>query len=157
MLASRTDAFSKNLVTALGATPAEPKAIVRKNIPVPAVHERGAAVYKRTCIACHGPEGKGVAGAFPPLDGSSWAVGDPSVPIRIVIGGLQGPIEVSGQKYANAMPPHLDLKDAEIADVLTYVRQSWSNDATSVSEELVRQTRAKFAGRSVPWTADELK
>ncbi len=157
LLASRTDSFSKNLVTALGATPAEPKAIVRRNIPVPAVHERGAAVYKRTCIACHGPEGKGVAGAFPPLDGSDWAVGDPSVPIRIVIGGLQGPIEVAGQKYANVMPPHLDLKDAEIADVLTYVRQSWSNDAEPVSEELVRQTRAKFAGRSVPWTADELK
>jgi mono/diheme cytochrome c family protein len=55
------------------------------------------------------------------------------------------------------MPPHTDLKDSEIADVLTYVRQSWSNDATSVSEDFVKQTRAKHADRKSPWTAAELK
>jgi mono/diheme cytochrome c family protein len=138
--------------------PAVPaKEMVRKNLPVPAVHERGAAVYARTCIACHGPDGKGVPGAFPPLDGADWAVGDPSIPVRILLAGLQGPIEVSGQKFNNIMPPHTDLKDAEIADVLTYVRQSWSNDATPVSEDFVKQTRAKFAGRGTPWTAAELK
>ncbi len=138
--------------------PAAPaKEMVRKNVPVTAVHERGAAIYSRTCIACHGPDGKGVPGAFPPLDGADWAVGDPSIPVRIILAGLQGPIEVSGQKFNNIMPPHTDLKDSEIADVLTYVRQTWSNDATAVSEDFVKQTRAKFAGRSAPWTAAELK
>ena len=138
--------------------PAAPvKEIVRNNPPVAAVHERGLAVYARTCIACHGPDGKGVPGAFPPLDGSSWATGDASIPARILLLGLQGPIEVSGQKFNNVMPPHTDLKDAEIADVLTYVRQSWSNDATPVAEDLVKQTRAKFANRGKPWTAAELK
>jgi mono/diheme cytochrome c family protein len=83
--------------------------------------ERGMAVYGRTCIACHGPEGKGVPGAFPPLDGSPWATGDPTVPARILLLGLQGPIEVAGQKFENIMPPLTDLKDAEIADVLTPV------------------------------------
>ncbi len=133
------------------------KEMVRKNPPVAAVHERGLTVYRRTCIACHGPDGKGVPGVFPPLDGSSWAVGDPSIPTRILLAGLQGPIEVSGQKFLNAMPPHTDLKDAEISDVLTYVRQSWSNDTTPVSEDFIKQTRAKFAGRTTPWTAPELK
>ncbi len=133
------------------------KEIVRKNVPVPAVHERGAAIYSRTCIACHGPDGKGVPGAFPPLDGADWTVGDPSIPVRIILAGLQGPIEVSGQKFNNIMPPHTDLKDSEIADVLTYVRQSWSNDATSVSEDFVKQTRTRFSGRNTPWTAAELK
>jgi len=156
-LASRTDAFSKSLVAALGTAPVEVKALVRKNLPIPAVHERGLAVYGRTCIACHGPEGKGVPGAFPPLDGSSWATGDPSIPARILLLGLQGPIEVSGQKFENIMPPHTDLKDGEIADVLTYVRQNWGNDATPVTEDLVKQTRAKFASRGKPWTAAELK
>jgi putative membrane-bound dehydrogenase-like protein len=156
-LASRTDEFSKNLVTALAAPRMEAKALVRKHAPDPAVHERGLAVYNRTCIACHGPEGKGVPGAFPPLDGSSWVTGDPTVPARIVLLGLQGPIEVSGQKFANIMPPHTDLKDAEIADVITYVRQSWSNDASPVSEEVVTQTRTASAARGKPWTADELK
>ena len=129
----------------------------RKNKPVPAVHERGLAIYSRTCIACHGPDGKGVPGAFPPLDGADWTVGDPSIPARIVLAGLQGPIEVSGQKYTNVMPPHTDLKDTEIADVITFTRQSWSNDATPVSEDFIRQIRAKFSDRSGPWTAEELK
>ena len=138
--------------------PAAPvKEMVRKFKPVPAVHERGSVVYSRTCIACHGPEGKGVPGAFPPLDGSSWAVGNASIPARILLAGLQGPIEVSGQKFNSVMPAHTDLKDAEIADVLTYVRQSWSNDATPVSESFVSQTRLEFSKRTTPWTAAELK
>ena len=142
---------------AAGKPAAVVKEIVRKNPPDPAVHERGLGVYSRTCIACHGPDGKGVPGAFPPLDGASWATGDPTIPIRILIAGLQGPIEVSGQKFENIMPPHIDLKDTEIADVLTYVRQSWSNDAASVGEAIVTQTRAKHAARTTPWTAAELK
>jgi mono/diheme cytochrome c family protein len=138
--------------------PAAPeKEMVRKNVPVPAVHERGFAIYNRTCIACHGADGKGVPGAFPPLDGADWATGDPSVPTRIVLAGLQGPIEVAGQKFNNIMPPHTDLKDAEIADVLTYVRQTWSNDATPVAEDFVKQIRQKYADRKTPWTAEELK
>ncbi|MES2659919.1 MAG: PVC-type heme-binding CxxCH protein [Verrucomicrobiota bacterium] len=156
-LASHSDPFSKNLIATLGATPVVVKEVVRKNKPDPAVHERGLAIYNRTCIACHGPDGKGVPGAFPPLDGASWPVGDPSVPIRILLSGLQGPIEVSGVKYENIMPPHTDLKDDEIADVLTYVRQSWSNDATAVTADTVKQTRAKYASRAAPWTAAELK
>ena len=157
-LASRTDHFSKNLVASLGAAPAAPtKAVVKKHKPDPAVHERGLAVYNRTCIACHGPDGKGVPGAFPPLDGSSWPVGDATVPIRILLSGLQGPIEVSGLKFENIMPPHTDLKDQEIADVLTFVRQSWSNDAPAITPDTVKQTRAKFANRTTPWTAAELK
>lgn len=138
--------------------PAAPvQEIVRKNAPEPAVHKRGLAVYNRTCVACHGADGKGVPGAFPSLDGADWATGDPSVPVRIILAGLQGPIEVSGQKYNNIMPPHTDLKDAEIADVLTYVRQTWSNDATPVAEDFVKQNRKKYANRKTPWTAGELR
>lgn len=156
-LNSRTDDFSKATAAAMAAAPTKATALVRKNTPDAAVHSRGLAVYSRTCIACHGPEGKGVPGAFPPLDGSSWALGDPTIPARILLLGLEGPIEVSGQKYENIMPPHNDLKDSEIADVLTYVRQAWSNDAPAVSTEIIQQTRAKFASRGKPWTAAELK
>ncbi len=133
------------------------KVVEKKNKVDGMVHERGHEVYARTCIACHGPEGKGVPGAFPPLDGATWPVGDPTVPIKILLLGLQGPIEVAGQKFENIMPPHTDLKDQEIADVLTYVRQSWSNDATPVSAALIKETRAKVMSRGKPWTAAELK
>ncbi|MEX1116252.1 MAG: PVC-type heme-binding CxxCH protein [Akkermansiaceae bacterium] len=156
-LSSRSDDFSKQLSARLGAAPAVAKTVVKIHKPDPAVHERGAAVYAKTCIACHGPDGKGVPGAFPPLDASEWSVGDPSRPIRIVLHGLQGPIEVAGQKFNSVMPPHVDLNDQEIADVLTYVRQSWSNDDTPVSAAAVKQARAQHRSRTLPWTAAELK
>lgn len=156
-LATRPDEFSKGAVKALSAAPAVVKTVVRKFQPDPAVHERGLAVYSHTCIACHGPDGKGVAGAFPPLDGASWVTGDPSIPARIVLLGLQGPIEVSGQKFESVMPPLVDLKDDEIADVLTYVRQNWSNDASPVSAGMVKEARAKYMSHGKPFTAAELK
>jgi mono/diheme cytochrome c family protein len=156
-LATRPGTLAQSIVEALNAAPVVAKAVTKTNKPDAAIHERGLAVYSRTCIACHGPEGKGVAGAFPPLDGSSWATGDPTIPARILLHGLQGPIEVAGQKFENIMPPLTDLKDAEIADVLTYVRQSWANDAKPVSESQIKDARAKYMSRGKPWTAAELK
>ncbi|MDB6076804.1 MAG: hypothetical protein JWO82_551, partial [Akkermansiaceae bacterium] len=136
----------------------ETAAVVKpKTYPVdPAVHERGQATYSLTCIACHGPEGKGTPGAFPPLDGSDWACGDLSVPVRIVMHGLQGPVKVGGQEFTNVMPPVAGMDDGKIADVLTYVRQSWGNDAAPVTAAQVKEVREKNAARTDPWTAGEL-
>lgn len=155
-LAARTDPFAKDLLAKIAAVPADAAPKARKHVPDPAVHERGLAVYNKTCIACHGPEGKGVPQAFPPLDGSPWPVGDPELPIRIVLKGMQGPLEVGGQKFNNVMAPLGVLTDQEIADVLTYVRQSWGNDAPPVKPETVKKVRAKYADRLLPWNADEL-
>jgi uncharacterized protein len=158
-LASRGDDFSKQLLarlsSAAGAAATKPAA--RKHAIDAAVHSRGLAVYNRTCIACHGPEGKGVPLAFPSLDGSERLNGDPSVPIRIVLHGLQGPLTSGGQSFNNIMAPLGSLSDAEVADVLTYVRQSWSNDAPPVSADAVKPVRAKHASRTQPWTVGELK
>jgi putative membrane-bound dehydrogenase-like protein len=128
-----------------------------KSFPVdPAVHERGLATYSLTCIACHGPEGKGTPGAFPPLDGSEWATGDVSVPARIVMHGLQGPVKIGGMDFLNVMPPVAGMDDTKIAEVLTYVRQSWSNDGSPVTTEQVKAVRDQFPARTQPWTAAEL-
>ena len=136
---------------------ATPEAVAKRKFqPDPDVHQRGQAVYSLHCIACHGPEGKGLPGAFPPLDGSDWATGDPSRPIRIVLHGLQGPVNVAGQQFNGLMPGIPTLDDRQIADVLTYVRQSWSNDAAAVDPEMVQDLRAKHAGRAAPWNAAEL-
>ncbi|MEO8614748.1 MAG: PVC-type heme-binding CxxCH protein, partial [Luteolibacter sp.] len=156
-LASRSDDFSKQVLARLKSGPIAEKVIVKSNKPDPAVHERGAMVYARTCVACHGPEGKGVPNAFPPLDGSEWIAADPAITTRIVLNGLQGPVEAAGQTVISLMPPLIDLKDQEIADVLTYVRQSWSNDSSSVTAESIKQTRAGSTTRVTPWTAAELK
>ena len=129
----------------------------RKFKPDPEVHARGEAVYAQTCIACHGVDGKGVPGAFPPIDGSDWLTGDAGLPIKVVLHGLQGPIEVNGQKFNTVMAPlGAQLNDRQVADVLTYVRQRWSNDAAPVAEEEVARVRAVTASRSQPFTAPEL-
>ena len=68
-----------------------------------------------------------------------------------------GPIEVKGQKFNNVMPPHVDLSDQDLADVLTYARQSWSNDAAPVGAATAKAIRAATSGRGTFWTAKELK
>ena len=150
---------AKGMIAALAtkATPAPVAPPKEKKFKAdPAVHERGLAVYSLTCVACHQPTGVGLENAFPPLDGSDWLNGDPTLPIRIVIGGLQGPVKVSGKDYNAVMPPHVDLDDQKISDVLTYVRQSWSNDASAVTPAQVKEVRAQMKDRKTPWTASEL-
>jgi putative membrane-bound dehydrogenase-like protein len=131
--------------------------IVRKFTIDPAVHARGKAVFDLTCIACHGPDGNGVEGAFPPINGSDWLTGDPAIPAKIIIHGLQGPINVNGKDFNGIMPPLVDLKDAQIADVLTYARQSWKNDAAPVTPDQVKQARSASAGQQGMLKVEDLK
>jgi mono/diheme cytochrome c family protein len=128
----------------------------KKFAPDAEVHKRGAEIYGMTCVACHQPTGTGLEGAFPPLDGSDWLTGDPGVPVRIVTGGLQGPVKVGGKDFNAAMPAHVDLDDRKVSDVLTYVRQSWSNDAAPVTPAQVKEIRERYKGHTAPWTAAEL-
>ncbi|MEQ1631939.1 MAG: PVC-type heme-binding CxxCH protein [Planctomycetota bacterium] len=147
------------LATSVGAAGAAQPAVERvRTHPIdPVVHARGAAVYSRTCIACHGDGGKGLAPAFPPLDGSDWLTGKDDRAIDIVLHGLMGPITVNGVDYQNVMPPlSPSLSDAEIADVLTHARQRWSNDASPISPEKVAARRAANKDRAVMWTVKEL-
>ena len=130
----------------------------RKHTPDPQVHERGAAVYTKTCLACHGPDGMGVPAAFPPLVGSSRLTGEPSTAIRIVLHGMMGPIDTPAGPFNSAMAPlGPQLNDAEIADVLTYVRQRWSNDAPPIDAASVAKIRAAHPDRVMPWTQEELE
>ena len=134
-----------------------PAPIARTFAPDPAVHERGASVYSRTCIACHGLDGKGLMPSFPPLDGSDWLTGPAARAIHIVLHGLQGPIVVGGTTFQGAMPPlGWTLQDAEIADVLTYTRQRWSNDSAPITAEQVAACRAAAGKRIAMWTVEEL-
>jgi mono/diheme cytochrome c family protein len=123
----------------------------------PEILKRGAAVYARTCLACHQPTGKGIPNVFPPLDGSDWVSADPSLAIKIVIKGLQGPIKVNGQNFATMMPPVMPaLNDQEIADVLSYIHVSWANDLPAVTPEQVQKVREEIKDRTTPFTAADL-
>jgi len=118
----------------------------------------GASVYNRVCASCHQGSGKGIPGSYPPLDGSPLATAeDASVPVRIVLHGLQGKIVRDGKEYNGAMPPWGSLTDQEIADVVTYVRSNWTNKASAITPEDVAGIRAKTAGHSAAYTEAELQ
>lgn len=108
---------------------------------------KGKEIYARDgyCSTCHQPDGNGLsASGFPPLKGN-WVVGNEERLIKIVLKGLQGPIEVEGQKYGGHVPmtPFEGLlKDDEVAAVLTYVRNSFGNKAPAIAPEKVKNVRA---------------
>ena len=139
------------------AAPAAPAA--SSNVFVKASDEqmkRGAAVYARTCIACHQPTGLGLPPVFPPLANAPIVAGNPELPVKFILQGLMGPITVNGMTYNSMMPPVAGVSDADIADVLTYVRQSFGNKANAVTADQVKAIRAATAGRTTMWTTAEL-
>jgi cytochrome c553 len=116
----------------------------------------GGALYAQQCVACHQASGEGLAGAFPPLAGSEWVTGAPEISIKVLLHGLSGEIEVKGQTYNGAMPAFgAVFDDAEIAAVVTYIREQWDNNAGEVTAEQVSEIRSEVGSRGT-WTADEL-
>lgn len=106
---------------------------------------RGKEVYVLQCLTCHQVDGGGVANLNPPLDAATAVNGnDKARLIRIVLQGLTERKEIDGEFYANNMAPHPDLSDQQIADVLTYIRNSWSNKASAVTPAEVKLVRAKI-------------
>ena len=105
--------------------------------------ERGKKVYEITCIACHQADGAGVQRMNPTLVKTKWVLGDKRALSKIVLNGLQGgEIEIDGDNFHNPMPPQgALLNDQQIADVLTYVRNSFGNKASLVTAAEVRAAR----------------
>lgn len=114
------------------------------------------------CFTCHQSTGLGLTGQFPPLVESDWVLGDKDRLIKISLFGLMGEIEVNGVKYNGAMPPPGippgSLTDQQVADVLTYIRNSWGNSASAVTPHEVATVRDSIKGRAPMqmWTAAEL-
>jgi len=105
--------------------------------------ERGKKVYAERCLTCHQADGGGVQNMNPPLTKTKWVLGDKIQLIQIVLKGLSTGVEIDGDSYHNVMASHADLTDLQIADVLTYVRNSFGNKAKTVTEAEVRSVRAK--------------
>ena len=118
----------------------------------------GEEVYTSVCLSCHQATGQGLTGVYPPLAGSEWPIKEPSIPIRIVLHGLMGEIEVAGNKYNNVMSPQgMLLNDQEIANVLNYVRSSWGNKAdVEITADMVKEQREKYPNHGI-WNTSELK
>ncbi|HEY4334931.1 MAG TPA: cytochrome c [Puia sp.] len=102
---------------------------------------RGKQVFLAQCLACHMADGLGVQGMNPPLAKTKQVLGDKPTLIKIVLNGMQG-VEIDGEDYHGVMAPHRDLSDQEVADVLTYVRNSFGNKASAVAAAQVKTIRA---------------
>lgn len=124
--------------------------------------KRGAVIYAKEgfCITCHQPNGKGLeASGFPPLNASTWVTGSEERLIKLTLHGLLGPIEVNGKKYPGQVPMTpfgAMLNDQEVADVLTYVRNTFGNKAGVISPEKVKAIRAAVQDKKGFYSPEEL-
>jgi mono/diheme cytochrome c family protein len=106
--------------------------------------KKGKKIYEAKCLACHQADGGGVPNMNAPLDAASNVVGkDIARLVRIIRYGYNERIALDGLYYSNAMTASPDLKDNEIADLLTYIRNSWSNKASAVTIAQVQAAKKK--------------
>lgn len=123
---------------------------------------KGKEIYEREgfCITCHQADGRGLdASGFPPLAGTKWVLGEEALLIKIALKGLYGPIEVLGKEYPGQVPmtPYGGLlNDAEIAAVLTYVRNAFGNKASVINADQVKTVREATAGKTGFYSPEEL-
>jgi nitrite reductase (NO-forming)/hydroxylamine reductase len=102
----------------------------------PTIDERlanGERLFMAQCAACHQASGSGLSGAFPPLADSDYFVDEPLKAVEAVINGLSGPITVNGVDYNAVMPNLSHLNDGDVADVVTFVLNSFGNQGGQVS------------------------
>lgn len=117
--------------------------IVESEIPAKSFEEQmeyGKQTYMQTCFACHQAEGQGVPNAFPPLAKSDYLNADVDRAIGVVLHGLTGEITVNGEKY-NSVMTRQTLSPDEVANVLTYVYNSWGNSKKVVTKEMVMKVK----------------
>ena len=135
--------FCSLLLPAAAMAQAKKAAPKANSSAVSAAVTRGKTVYTNVCLACHQADGSGVPNLNPPLLKTPWVLGNKPTLIGMVLNGSQGKVEIDGEKFNNNMPSLSYLSDQEIADVLTYVRNSFGNKASIVTPAEVKAVRAK--------------
>lgn len=101
----------------------------------------GGALFNGTCSVCHQNNGEGIAEVFPPLAKSDFLAADKKRMIAIPLNGLTGPVTVKGHQFNSVMPPMSQLNDDAIANILTYVLNSWGNPGGRVLTSEVSAVR----------------
>jgi len=113
--------------------------------------QAGQALFSGTCSVCHQATGQGLPGVFPPLAQSDYLKGDIQRTIGVLLHGLNGKVTVNGKDYDSVMPPMNQLNDDEVANILSYVLNSFGNAGGRVLTEDVKKVRAaKTAATPAP-------
>ncbi|WP_339715429.1 copper-containing nitrite reductase [Cyclobacterium amurskyense] len=100
----------------------------------------GKNLYMQACFACHQPNGEGIPNAFPPLAKSDYLNADVDRSIGILLHGLSGEVVVNGKSYNSIMPAQ-QMNDSEIANVLTFIYNSWGNSGKVITPQMVQAQR----------------
>ncbi len=108
----------------------------------------GKALFAGTCSTCHQAEGQGMPGVFPPLAKSDYIAADPKRVPSVILHGLVGPVKVNGQDYNSNMPPMSQLTDDEVANISTYVLNSWGNPGGRVTKAEAAAIRQQKPGNA---------
>lgn len=101
---------------------------------------RGKILYGTYCQSCHGNQGQGLEGVFPPLAKSDYLMTDRKRAIQSILYGVSGEIKVNGQSYNQPMAG-VEAKDEEVSDILNYIRNSFGNKGGAISPEEVKAAR----------------
>ena len=122
---------------------------------------KGRGYFANYCAPCHGTDGRGVRPLGPPLVGSEWVTGVEGRLIRIVLHGMEGPVNVAGKTYEPpdilpSMPSMATITSKNITAILTYIRRAWGHQADPIPAKVVQNLRQLNFGRLVPWKPDEL-
>jgi nitrite reductase (NO-forming) len=113
--------------------------------------QAGQALFAGTCSVCHQANGAGLPGVFPPLAKSDYLAADPKRAVEVILRGLSGKVTVNGSDYNSVMPPMTQLNDDEVANILTYVLNSFGNGGGRILTEEVKKARAtKPASAAAP-------
>ena len=104
--------------------------------------ENGKKLYEQYCLTCHQADGSGVPKMNPPLIKTSYVTGDKKKIIQWVLRGSTENVPIDGKIYSNNMPSQANLKDEEIADILTYIRSNFGNNASPITAADVKNVRA---------------
>jgi glucose/arabinose dehydrogenase/mono/diheme cytochrome c family protein len=126
--------------SATGKTDASEKTEHKIPAAIKTSYTAGAAVYTKNCVVCHQTDGGGVQNLNAPLIKTDYVLGSKSGLINIILKGMKG-VDINGERYSNVMPSHSFLTDKQIADVLTYVRNSFGNEASAVTTSEVAAVR----------------
>ncbi len=135
------DRSEPNLAAVTHAT----KAATAGNLTKEDQIKAGQQLFTGTCSVCHQVNGEGLPGVFPPLAKSSIIAADPKRPIQILLHGLTGKVTVNDKEYNSVMPPMSQLNDDEMANIITFVLNSWGNPGGRIATEEVAKARAEPA------------
>ena len=128
-------------------------------------YSRGSRIFQREshCATCHQTSGQGSGVVYPPLVGSPWVTGSEERLIKLALHGMWGKMQVRGKVYdpSRGVPPMTAfrdlLNDQEMADVLTFVRNTWGNRAAPIDANTVARVRAESSSRTTFWKPEDLE